>query len=263
MHPRDASAYSQSRRLPRSIAVIDDRRLAYVRLGSGSPTIVFLSGAGMDIDSWFKVLPEAATMGTVIAYDRPGVGRSDRPAVAQSGDVIVETLRRLLAQVAPPPYVIVAHSLGGLPADLFARHHPDDVAALVLVEAASPDEAANPPAAGSIARVVGAIGRVLGRLRGRADGLDEVDNVAETIRQIGAAPAFPDVPLVVVTGGTRMRMVPEAAFHAHQLAQAGRVALSPQGRHVIAEGSGHFPQLQEPEIVVAAIRDVVERSRRT
>lgn len=231
-----------------------------MRLGSGSPAIVFLSGAGMDIDSWFKVLPEAATLGTVVAYDRLGVGRSDRPAVAQSGDVIVETLRRLLANVAPPPYVLVAHSLGGLPAEIFARRHPDEVGGLVLVEAASPAEAANPPTPGSIARAVESIRGVLDRLRGRAQGLDEMDNVAETLRQIGAAPAFPDVPLVVVTGGKRMPMVPEAAFQAHLRAQADRAALSPQGRQVVAARSGHFPQLQEPEIVVAAIRDVVERA---
>ncbi len=94
------------------------------------------------------------------------------------------------------------------------------------------------------------------RLRGRPRGLDEIDNIAETVRQIRTAPPFPDVPLVVVTGGRRMRMVPDAAFAAHQEAQRGRVALSPQGRQVIAHESGHFPQLQEPAVVAGAIREV-------
>ena len=107
--------------------------------------------------------------------------------------------------------------------------------------------------------MIGAALGVLDRLRGRPRGLDEVDNVAETVRQIGAAPSFPDVPLVVVTGGKRMRMVPDTAFAAHQEAQRDRVTLVPNGRQVIAEGSGHFPQLHEPEVVIA--RD--PRHRRT
>ena len=56
-------------------------------------------------------------------------------------------------------------------------------------------------------------------------------------------------------------MVPEAAFAAHQEAQRGRAALAPRGRQVIAEGSGHFPQLHDPEVVIAAIREVAEAAR--
>ena len=159
--------------------------------------------------------------------------------------------------------MLVGHSLGGLYVELFARLHPDEIAGVVLVEAASPEEAMDPPRPGFTARMIGAAMTVLDRARGRPRGLDEVDHVAETVRQIATAPPFPDVPLVVVTGGQRMRMVPEAAFAAHQAEQRGRTMLSPQGRQVIAAGSGHFPQLHEPEVVVAAIREVVECWRQT
>jgi pimeloyl-ACP methyl ester carboxylesterase len=214
----------------------------------------------MDIDSWFKVLPEIAPFGTLIAVDRLGVGKSDRPTEPQTGEVIVAALRSLLAQAGvPPPYVLVGHSLGGLHAELFARRHPGEVGGIVLIEAASPDEATDPPRQGRLARVINSVVDGIDRLRGRPRGLDELDNVAETVRQIRAAPPFPDVPLVVVTGGKRMRMVPDAAFATHQEAQRGRVALSPQGRQVIAHDSGHFPQLHEPAVVVAAIREVGAR----
>jgi pimeloyl-ACP methyl ester carboxylesterase len=257
MHPRDASALQASQRLPRSFAVVDGRRLAFVRLGEGAPPIVFLSGAGMDLDSWFKVLTEVAACGTVIAYDRLGVGRSDRPTTPQTGGIVVAALRSLLAQTGvTAPYVLVGHSLGGLYVDLFARLHPSEVGGVVLVEAASPEEAENPPRPGLTARGIDSVVRGIDRLRGRPRGLGEIDHVAETVRQIRAAPPFPDVPLVVVSGGKRMRMVPEAAFRAHLDAQQSRVALSTQGRQVIASESGHFPQLQEPAVVIAAIREV-------
>ena len=258
MHPRDATALQASQRLPRSFAVVDGRRLAYVRLGKGAPAIVFLAGAGMDINSWFKVLPDVASFGTVIAVDRLGVGKSDRPTAPQTGEVIVAAIRSLLAQTGvPPPSVLVGHSLGGLHVELFARLHPEEVAGVVLIEAASPDEALDPPQPGITARAIGTAAGALDRLRGRPRGLDEVGNVAETVRQIGAAPPFPVVPLVVVTGSKRMRMIPEAAFAAHQAAQRGRASLTPGGRQVIAEASGHFPQLHDPDVVIAAIREVV------
>ena len=259
MHPRDATALQAAQRLPRSFVVVDGRRLAYVRLGEGAQPIVFLSGAGMDIDSWFKVLPGVAAFGAVVAVDRLGVGKSDRPTTPQTGGVIVAAIRSLLTQSdVAPPYVLVGHSLGGLHVELFARLHPDDVAGVVLVEAASPEEAMDPLRPGLAARAIGSAGGAIDRLRGRPRGLDEVANVAETVRQIRTAPPFPDVPLVVVTGGKRMRMVPDAAFANHQDAQRKRAALAPRGRQIIAESSGHFPQLHDPEVVTVAIRDVVE-----
>jgi pimeloyl-ACP methyl ester carboxylesterase len=262
MHPRDATALQASQRLPRQIAVVDGRRLAYVRLGEGTPPIVFLAGAGMDIDSWFKVLPGVADFGTVVAVDRLGVGKSDRPTVPQTAGIIVAALRSLLAQSGvAPPYVLVGHSLGGLHVELFARLHPGEVAGVVLVEAASPEEAMDPPRPGFTARAIGAVAGAFDRLRGRPRGLDEVDHVDETVRQIRAASPFPDIPLVVVTGGKRLRMVPEAAFAAHQDAQRGRAVLAPRGRQIVAEASGHFPQLHDPDVVIAAIRDVAGLAR--
>ena len=229
-------------------------------MGEGRPATVLLSGAGMDVDSWFKVLPEIASSGTVIAVDRLGVGMSDKPTEPQTGEVIVAALRALLGQAGvAPPYVLVGHSLGGLHVELFARRHPDEVGGVVLIEAASPDEASDPPSQSGLARLLDSVVGGIDRLRGRSRGFDEVDNVRDSVGQIRAAPPFPDVPLVVVTGGKRMRLVPEAAFETHQEAQRERAALSPQGRQVIALKSGHFPQLQEPDVVVAAIREVRAR----
>jgi pimeloyl-ACP methyl ester carboxylesterase len=38
-------------------------------------------------------------------------------------------------------------------------------------------------------------------------------------------------------------------------------ALSPRGRHVVAERSGHFVHHDEPELVLAAIEEVVRAAR--
>ena len=262
MNPRtQGRAYAASKAAQRQHATVDGQQIAYVKAGEGSPAIVFLSGANMDLDSWFLVYPEAAKISSALAFDRPGVGRSGPPTAEQTAATVVVTMRSLLQQVSvEPPYLLVAHSLGGLIANLCARVFPCEVSGLVLVDAASPAEVeAQPtpgPAMGVINRALGMIagGRGRGRLR-------EVDVVDQTLRQIAAAPPFPDVPLVVVTGTKRMRFVPGVAFAAHLAHQARLADLSPRGRQVFAPNSGHFPQLNDPEIVLDAIREVVATDR--
>jgi pimeloyl-ACP methyl ester carboxylesterase len=262
MNPRlRGRAYAASKTEPRQFATIDGQQIAFIMAGEGSPAIVFLSGAGMDLDSWFLVYPEAARLTTALAFDRPGVGRSGPQAVDQTASAIVGTLRGLLGEAGVgPPHVLVAHSIGGLVANLFARQFPNEVAGLVLVDAASPDEVESQPPRGRAMRVVDRVLGIVGR-DGRQGGLREVDVVDRTVRELAAAPPFPDLPLVVVTGTKRMRFVPEAAFAGHLAHQARLVGLSPRGRQLMAPRSGHFPQIDDPEIVFDAIRDVIAAAR--
>lgn len=262
MNPRrDAAAYAASRKMERRIAIVRGSRFQYVVAGEGSPVIVFLNGARMPLDSWFRVLPEVARLGTTFAYDRPGTGRSDPWPGEQSGTTIVETLRDALEEAGlRPPYILVGHSLGGLYANLFARIHPDEVAGVVLVDSASAGDVLHGPPAGSLARAINAVVAILDRVRGRR-GAGELDSVEETIGQIDDAPAFPPIPLVVITGGRRMPLVPASAFQAHVEHQRELVGLSPLGRQVIGRSSGHFPQLDEPALVIEAIRDLIDGVR--
>lgn len=73
-----------------------------------------------------------------------------------------------------------------------------------------------------------------------------------------------DMPLTVLSRG-----LPEDSSPAggkgedeHRTDQAALVALSRGGKHVIGKRSGHHIPLDEPELVVAAIRDVVGGGRR-
>lgn len=262
-----AEAYAAFRRLAPEHVTVDGRRVACLRAGHGAPSIVFLAGAGMAMDSWFRVLHAAGTLGTAVAPDRPGVGGSERAVAPQDGLEVVGWVRRVVEALGlPPPHVVVGHSVGGLIAQLWARTHPGEIAGMVLVESASAAEAAAAAEAGpgprgsGLARVARG---VLARLRpGRPGGSDEADRVPETARQLAGAGPFPPIRVVVVTGGSRMRGVPEDAFAAHLAAQATLPGLSPLGRQVIAPGSGHFPQLTEPDLVLDAIRSVAAEALR-
>src|ERR671925_475647 len=93
------------------------------------------------------VLPGVSGFTRVCAYDRPGtIGDSDDPAERSRSDPVpqpraaedtVADLHALLqAARVPGPYVLAAHSLGGLYARLFTAAYPDEVVGLVLVDAA-------------------------------------------------------------------------------------------------------------------------------
>ena len=127
--------------------------------GEGSPTVVLEAGYRASARYWSDdllqpeaprtmVLPAVAEFTRVCAYDRPGtyasigeddfVSRSDPIAQPRTAPEVVAELHALLqAAEVPGPYVLAAHSLGGLFARLYASTYPDEVVGLVLVDAYS------------------------------------------------------------------------------------------------------------------------------
>ena len=200
-------------------------------------------------------------LGMVVAYDRPGIGRSSRPTEPQTGALIVGTPARPADRdrgaTAIPPF---GHSLGGLYVQLFARRLPDDVCGVVMVEAAHPDDRAIPALHPGWVQALNSVRRIGNPLR-RDRAFDETRWVDRTCRQIEQAPPFPDVPLAVVTAARPppSRQMPDEVADLRSANQEALVALALESRHFHAAGSGHYPQLSEPTVVVDAVRWVIER----
>ena len=78
-------------------------------------------------------------------YDRAGFGWSDAGPLPRTASRIADELHQLLHQGAVPgPFVLVGHSYGGLVMRMFASRYPEEVAGLVLIEPAIPEEWATP-----------------------------------------------------------------------------------------------------------------------
>lgn len=191
----------------------------------------------------------------------PITGRVSERAASQRnhkrGDVLVKTLHASLFQAGPaPPFILVGHSIGGLIANLFARTYPNEVGGVVFLDATAPEDVA------AMAVHESSLQRVLKRLLDRVFGKDtfgEITHVQQTVSLIEQAPAFPDIPVVVVSGGKpAMSWLSSAPFLAARAEHQRRLSrLSPRGKQIIADKSGHFPQLSEPAVVVQAVRDVL------
>jgi pimeloyl-ACP methyl ester carboxylesterase len=107
-------------------------KVEYFTAGEGSPAIVFLNGHGQSFStSWASLFPEVIAISKVVAHNRP---KFRQPAMAS-----ISALRELLDHLKiAPPYLLVAHSMGGLHANLFARLYPKDVCGVVFIESSHP-----------------------------------------------------------------------------------------------------------------------------
>src|SRR5438552_8233288 len=121
---------------------VGGRRLYVHCTGSGSPTVVLVSGLAETSVYWGGwIAPAVAQNTTVCAYDRAGQGWSDPPASPQDGAAVATDLHNLLANAQiPGPYVVVGHSTGGVYARIFAARYPDQVAGMVFLDS-QPNEA--------------------------------------------------------------------------------------------------------------------------
>lgn len=242
-------------RSPSAFVTIDGQLLEYTRSGTGTPAVVLVNGAGGPMDSWFRVFEPITRESTVVAYNRPGLGRSAPPSAPQTGPVMLRDLQGLLAHAqVTPPFVLVGHSLGGLLANLFARTFPGQTAGVVLLDAATPEDVLfNPPPSS------GMWGR-LSHAFHRPHPWAETQHVEALSQQVQAAGAFPAVPLVVLSGTRYPRGMPKAMQLARTENQVNLARLSPLGEHHFAHRSGHFPQFTESPLVVEAIRLVLSRA---
>jgi pimeloyl-ACP methyl ester carboxylesterase len=243
---------------PKQIVEVQGKKIQYVTSGKGTPAIILVNGGGGPIEGWYRVYTELEQMSTVVAYNRSGIGGSDRPTTPQTGAVIVSMLRALLHEIKiAPPYVLVGHSLGGLYVNLFARQFPHEIAAVVFLDAAAPgDEVLQQEPQTPLQKLFNLLMAPL-NLIFRKDPNDEVAFVPDTVEQIRNAVPFPAIPVTVVSGGNQS-LPPKVQQIRHEN-QKTLSAISPHGKQIIAAKSGHFPQFTEPEFVVQVIRDVFEQ----
>jgi pimeloyl-ACP methyl ester carboxylesterase len=260
----------------RMVDIGEGRRLRLVCEGPAQttrPVVWFESGAWGIATDWASVQAKlAAEEYRSCAYDRAGLGYSDRGPSPRDADAVSADLERLVrASGEKGPFILVAHSAGGLYLRNFAGGHPDQVKGIVLVDAMLPEWVGLPQVKGFVSAFQGssrliswaatlgltkpvaltgapnAIGlprefvpekrRAMGSGRHNRAAAAEIRGWGASVEQGTAKPPFdPEWPVAVVTAKRDFAPGPMASVMELR-AQPARVAR--RGRYDEVEGAGH------------------------
>jgi pimeloyl-ACP methyl ester carboxylesterase len=245
---------------------IGGRRIAAVAAGEGSPSVVLLSGLGLELRLWRRVLPAVAGFTRALVFDRAGAGVSDPPAAPRGMAGLAEELQAVLdATATPAPYVLVAHSLAAHVARVFAARHPGEIAGLLLLDPQHEDSWDRIVAL--IADGAATYAHAVANVREHRERVD-LATIQADLTAAGPLPAPSNVPLVIISRG-----LPDEGQRfgaAMGLEERERFWRDLQGdlavrlgarRHLVAERSRHLIPRDEPELVVEAIGELVEETR--
>jgi len=117
-------------------AILDGQRVYYRSFGSGKTAMIFLSGWGCDTSLWRNQAPALVPYSRVLLVDLPGHGRSDKPDIPYTRDLFLRAVHAVLEDACALKAIVVGHSLGGMVAYEFARRWPEETIALIWVDAA-------------------------------------------------------------------------------------------------------------------------------
>src|SRR5436190_19623795 len=274
-----------------SVDIGGGRKMYLKCSGRGSPTAVLLGGLRASADDWDisdkskpTVFTGVAKFMRVCVCDRPGTPIGDKPSRSDpvpqpttAKDAVADLHALLRAAGEAGPYVLVGHSYGGFIVRLYASTYPKEVSGLVLVDALTEGlQDAETHEQWPIQRKL-----IEGDMRESValyPALERID-VDRSFKQIRAAPPLRSIPLVVLSadrpwgpqlpdmiaaGKVPADIPPDFGYvtdAAHKMAQDRLAKLVPNRKHITNTNSGHEIHKEQPQIVISAIRDVVEAVR--
>ena len=244
-------------------------------VGSGNPTVV-ITGAGYSFD-WGLVQPEIAKLARVCAYDHSGVAWSE-PGPTDTCSLRVTEIHSALKNAGIlGPYVLVGHSLGALVSRLYASTYETEVAGMVIVEHATGPLLGKSKAPGDAfpqgklptpvikpdlnvgfeklperdyqlhvwANSQPGIQQMMDKnLQIATECSTQVDSATKN-----QASPLGDKPFIAISG------------QATQLLHVQLLSLSSNSKQLIAAHTGHYVMVDRPDVVIGAIREVIEAAQ--
>ncbi len=257
--------------------------------GQGSPTVLLEAGLGDSSLVWGLVQPKLATTTRVCSYDRSGTAWSHDAGPQHGLSHAAEDLDSLLRISGErPPYVLVGHSWGGWLVTVYARRHLENVVGIVLVDSSvgfdppviekMPESHSGGPPTGPLIMKKSAVDQKDDPFKRLPPNIyqdylwteslprfDDVDDPDEPLATVQAATSgkFPldSKPLVLIVA----RKADGAMDQDTEKGKAIRSKILDLSRSSMLEDadSGHHVQLEKPDVVVAAVQQIMNMERRT
>jgi pimeloyl-ACP methyl ester carboxylesterase len=280
--------------MPGQLVDIGSYKMHIYCTGQGSPTVILDAGLGDSFVSWQKVQPQIAKFTRVCSYDRAGLGYSDSSPRPRTTRVFVDELHQLLQRAAiASPLILVGHSMGGFDVRLYASLYRNNVAGMVLVDSSHPEQQKRlPPAINDLDAtwlreqesfeftMPFGVPRLLGfcasddavraadcNFHSLRESVAELKAISESAADTAGSGTLSDMPLVVLSHdpNTPQPDLPEDLVKptndAWQQMQEELAHLSTRGSQVVAKNSGHYIQIDRPDLVMDAVHSVVDQAR--
>lgn len=283
---------------PGQLISVGDHRLHIWCIGKGEPTVVMLPGGGTPAVTLHDAQTRIARFTRVCSYDRTGLGWSD-PATKPMGlgDIVTDMENLLDKAGVSGPIILAPESMGGLVALAYAKRNLERVAGAVFIDASETQLyfKAVPPTIPQFKRkdMLWQFGWRTGIIRlfipyGKPDFVDKlspeiqaqfyaiwsrpipsfsrdfidlVEQTPVTDQPQTTAGAWGDRPIIALRHGIVDGSVLPVTEPGWPAAQARIAALSSVGKVVIATKNGHMIAEENPELVAATVRDMVEALR--
>jgi hypothetical protein len=236
--------------------------MAYTVSKNSKYLVVFESGLGNDHTSWYSTRKSSEILSIsnfldsdVLLYDRAGYGKSEYGTEPRNINKLSSELATVVEKFANGrKIVLVGHSLGGLIIRDFAIKNPEKVAGLVFVDASH--EKYNRFSQSQIDSLYNVFKVKDGANSGIAL---ETLQLIEDFRYIQELPNLPDVPVIAINSmkiDTEHDMADRQLFYdAQESLKTGITDFT----HITTVESGHFIQLDEPELVFGNIKVLLSK----
>ncbi|KGR77980.1 alpha/beta fold hydrolase [Ureibacillus manganicus] len=216
----------------------------------GKPTIVMDAGYGDTSKVWDSLISDLSKLSDVLVYDRAGLGKSETSSKPRTSSEMVRELHELLDKVnIKPPYILVGHSFGGVNTRLYATEYENEVFGLVLVDS-TPEEYRE--------RFLPTMPQEFQQAYNKQFIYEgNYDEFMKSLKQLKNTRRMLNVPLIVLSAGKKAHYSKESQALWHEM-QREILEISSNGEFIIAENSAHYIQNDEPEVIVSAIKRLIE-----
>ncbi|PLR96957.1 alpha/beta fold hydrolase [Bacillus sp. T33-2] len=219
---------------------------------NGNPTVVMEAGYGDFSNAWDKIIPEIAKLTKVFVYDRAGLGTSEKSPNPRTSKEMVKELNELLTKAClKPPYILVGHSFGGLNVRLYTSEFPIEVAGVILVDS-TPEDYKERFLPTMSAEFQEAYNKQFVHEGTYEEFMESLNQIKQSQRHLGS------VPVIVLSAGKKAHYSPKSQALWHEL-QKEILNISDDSELIIAHNSAHYIQHDEPEIVISAIKRLLQK----
>jgi pimeloyl-ACP methyl ester carboxylesterase len=284
-----------------SFISIDNHQLHYVKKGDGNCTVIFESALGEGALYWSEIQDSISKHTTTVSYDRSGIGWSERGDKAKNCNLISNELTELLDSLkVPKPYILVAHSIGGLTTRPFIQNSHKDIASILFIDVSHPDQLELIPnkAKSPIERLpswiinfaneIGIVRYLFNfpypgtnpnkdfnivanaiRPKSVSASLEEINGLEVMVNEAALIDDFGNIPLTIITGASpdRYKYLNNEDIEIEyekvwSEMQLDLLNLSSNSKQVSALKSGHFVNTEEPLLVIESIKEHILQDKK-